>query len=499
MAPASQSLMKGQSIKTSASGPGIEGPVAEFIRCSFCSRYISTYGPLLTGGSVQDLGSSVFDPMIPVEELTSQLKVREIFSFASRHIFPNLRLGEVTTDLYHAWAFPLDDKLKLFSFLWSSKYQEDVLRLTYEAPVDPAGLKEQFTLKGLTLMALRNEFSTYTGQKPIDSIIMCMLVLAVHETASERIYREPSPFSPMFIGLHALELYGSRNYNPLHWKVLHELLGKYGGLESLRTFGLGWQISLADLTNSAHTLRKPICSLIDVYGRKIDLDPPLVRFAPYGGGFSPTGAEQQPGSGFSELLCLQPPVHENVVTVFSHIGELSFVINYLSMQPCGPRLLDLLADSRDLIHHRLFSQPNEADTPDRILQLNDQSYNKSVERSLEIYQITRLTMLLYATHVTFPLPRSTVVRGPLLSQLCPQIQALVARGVSSPLLLWCASVVLIALEGAEPSNGILILFQQVCGDLEVTSLETLLGILWSFAWVDSAVDHHYSGIWKDLF
>jgi hypothetical protein len=122
-----------------------------------------------------------------------------------------------------------------------------------------------------------------------------------------------------------------------------------------------------------------------------------------------------------------------------------------------------------------------------------------VVRSLEIYQITRLTMLLYATHVTFPLPRSTVVRGPLLSQLCPRIQALAAQGASSPLLLWCASVVLIALEGAKPSNEILILFQLLCRDLEVTSLETLLGILRSFAWVDSAVDHHYSGIWKNLF
>jgi hypothetical protein len=66
-------------------------------------------------------------------QLTSQLKVREIFSFAPRHIFPNLRLAEVTTELYYAWAFPLDDKLKLFSFLWSSKYQEHVPRLTYEA------------------------------------------------------------------------------------------------------------------------------------------------------------------------------------------------------------------------------------------------------------------------------------------------------------------------------------------------------------------------------
>jgi hypothetical protein len=37
-------------------------------------------------------------------------------------------------------------------------------------------------------------------------------------------------------------------------------------------------------------------------------------------------------------------------------------IHYLSMEPCGPRLLNLLAESRDLIHRRLFSQPDDGHT-----------------------------------------------------------------------------------------------------------------------------------------
>ncbi|KAJ0414336.1 hypothetical protein BJY00DRAFT_32830 [Aspergillus carlsbadensis] len=231
----------------------------------------------------------------------------------------------------------------------------------------------------------------------------------------------------------------------------------------------------------------------------MDLDPPLVLFASHGGGFSPTGAKQILGSGFNELLFLEPPIQEAIATVFTHVGELSHVIQYMSMQPCGPRLLDLLADSRDQVHHRLFSQPNETDSPDRILQLNGEPTGQMVVQSLELYHLCRLTMLLYATHVTFPIPRSTAVRGPLLTQLCPRIQALSGQGFSSPLLLWCASVLLIALDGGEPFHEILLLFRRLCRDLKVTNLETLLELLRTFAWVDSAVHDYYSGVWTNLF
>ncbi|KAL2808226.1 hypothetical protein BJX63DRAFT_409940 [Aspergillus granulosus] len=490
-------LMRSRSIK--AWEPSIEGPVADLLHCSFCSKYIRSRGPLLTGGSVQDIGSGHFDPMIPINGRISQLRVREILSFATLHIFPNLR-PLATAELYQAWVFPFDDELRLYAFLWSSKYQENVLRLTYSAPEDPAGMKEQHSLKGLTLGALHQEINTYTGQKQIDSIIMCMLVLALNETAGERIYRDQSPFAPTFTGLHGLEIYGSRDPNPHHWKVMHELLGKYGGLESLRIFGLAWQVSLADLTNAVHTLRKPLYPLVDVYGQLLELDPPLVLFAPFGGGFSSTdGKLQTPGSGFKELLSLDPPVYKQIVTVLSNVGELSHVIHYMSMQPCGPRLLDLLADSRDLVHHRLFSLPDENDAAGQILQLNHQSADNSPEQSRELYLICRLAMHLYVTHVTFPVPRPAAVRGLLLQRLCPRLQAVSGQGVSSALLLWCVSVALIASGGAENFDEIWILFKKLCRDLNMTSLDTLLNTLRTFAWVDSAVQHHYTRITKDFF
>lgn len=487
-------LASSQSLARKTCAPKNEGTMADLVRCPFHNKHIRTDGRLLTSGSVHDLGSGIFDPMIPINERTLKLRVREIVSFANRHIFPNIRSLDLP-DLYRTWAFPFDDdELKLFTLLWSTKYHEGVLRLTYGAPEDPAGLKEQLTLKGLTLRALRKEVRSYTGQKPVDSIIRCIFVLAVNGAVSERIYREPSPFVPMFIGLHGIEVYGSRDYDPLHWKVMHQLLEKHGGIEALRLFALAWQVSVADLLHAAHTIRKPLYPMVDIYGQQLDLDPPLVLFTPYGFGDSQNSAtSQKPGSGFNELLFMEPPVYQKLVTVLSHVGELSYVMDCMSTQPYDPRLLDVLGDSRDLVHHRLF-MPNEHDTPDQILQLEVQSHSDTHEQCMNLYLICHLAMLLYATHVTFPLPRPTVVRGTLLRSLCPRLQSTIGQDCSSPLLLWCTSLALIALDGTGPSDEILILFKNLCRNLQVSSLEKLLSILRSFAWVDSAVLHHYASI-----
>ncbi|KAL2811750.1 hypothetical protein BJX63DRAFT_267188 [Aspergillus granulosus] len=482
-----RSVNQGQPIKPRARRIG-ESQVGS-VCCSFCGKYIRSYGTLSTSGSLYDLGSGL-DPTIPVNERTSRLRAHEIFSFACKHILPHLRGSLDLPDLYQTWAFPFDnDDLKLFTFLWSSKCQEDVLRLTYGVPQEPAGLKEQLILKGLTLRTLRKEIGSYTGQKPIDSIIRCILVLTVNDTGSacQQICREPSPFAPTFPGLHALEVYGSRDFNSLHWRSMHTLLEKYGGLKALRLFALAWQISVVDLTDAAQTLRKPLYPMIDVYGQKLELDNPLKLFAPYG-----CGDSQKPGSGFNELLLLEQPVHQELITVFSHVGELSYAMDYIATRSYDPRLLELLADSRDLVHHRLFSQPNEHDTPDQILHLDGQATGH--EQSLELYLICRLSVLLYATHVTFPIPKSTVVRSLLLHSLCPKLQSIGDQGISSPLLLWCTSVALIALDGADPSAEILALFQKLCRNLQVTSLENLLKILYLFAWSDSAIRHHYTSL-----
>ncbi|KAH6949410.1 hypothetical protein BKA56DRAFT_538382 [Ilyonectria sp. MPI-CAGE-AT-0026] len=455
--------------------------------CSFCGKPQPrhTQAPAT---QVWDIGSGSFDPMIPIDDTTSRLRVQDILNFASTAIWPNFRPLGYTSKCYQLWTFPFDDKVKLYAVLWSTAYHQDVLRLTYGSPGHRVGSKEQFRLKGLALECLRKEVSTHTGAKPIDSIIMCILFLAVNDTHGTRLYRDKSPFNPPFCRLHALHIYGSRDYHALHWTIIQDLLGRWGGVEALQTFALAWLLSLSDIMNAAHTLQKPIYPCLGVDGKKLVMEPPLLLFAPYGFHL----AQDTAGSGFDELLFMDPPVQRKLVTTFSHIGQLSCVLQYYSRNPCSEEALDLLGDSRNYVHHSLFSTPDENASTEQILQCTGQSA-EAIELSRELYLACRLALYLHATHVTFPIPRSTLVRGPLLQLLCPKIQSLADRGVSGPLLLWCASVALITTDMAS-AGQMLALFKKLCRDLKLEGLDDLLVLLRTFAWVDTAVEHHYEKI-----
>ncbi|KAL5359482.1 hypothetical protein BJX96DRAFT_148514 [Aspergillus floccosus] len=466
--------------------------------CTFCGRYLRLPNPNERVDSlIRDVGAGCFDPMIPVNELTSQLQVREILHFATNQIWPNFRPLGYTAKCYQLWVFPLEDKVRLYAVLWSASYHQDVLRLTYGG--SRQGSKEQFYLKGLALESLRKAVSSYKGTTPIDSIIMCILFLAVNDTHGIKLFRDPSPFTPTFTGIHALDIYGSRDYHALHWKVIQDLLGQFGGISVLREFALAWLLSISDIMNAAHTFRKPIYPALGVDGKMLQLDPPFVLFAQYGAISQGEVRSKEPGSGFDELLSLSPPVRQGLVTVFAHVGQLSHVLQHFSKAPCSPAALDHLGDSRNLVHHRLFSLPDENDDIEQILLVSARKPGKDIKVSKELYLTCRLAVHLYASHVTFPIPQTTVVRVPLLQSLYPKLQFLANQGVSGPLLLWCAVVSLVASHGTPIADWLLVLVKNLCGKLKVMGLDHLLKLLRSFAWVDVAVKHHYEGLLGDIF
>jgi hypothetical protein len=110
--------------------------------------------------------------------------------------------------------------------------------------------------------------------------------------------------------------------------------------------------------------------MIDVHGKELDLDPPLALFAPDACDL----LLRRPGSGFNELLLMEHPVHRRVVEVFSHVGELSYAMEIIAAESyTSSQRLKLLADSRNLVHHRLFSLPNEEGAPEQILSFDSQS------------------------------------------------------------------------------------------------------------------------------
>ncbi|KAJ0425968.1 hypothetical protein BJY00DRAFT_274093 [Aspergillus carlsbadensis] len=423
--------------------------------------------------------------------------MQEILHFAGTQIWPNFRPLGYTADCYQSWVAPDNDKLTTYAILWSASYHLDVLRLTYGDKNRQRESNEQLYLKGLTLTTLRGAIEAYTGETPIDSIIMCILYLAVNDTVGRGVSRDPSPFTPLFTGLHSLDFYGSRDYHPLHWTVIQDLLARFGGITVLRAHAVAWLLSIADIMNAIHTLRKPIYPCLGVNGSILNLDNPLKLFAAHG--VQVEAGSKHPGSGFRDLLSLAPPVKQEHLPPLANIGEYSYVLQCLSDQACSPRALDLLGDCRNLVHYRLFALADENDATEEIINSEGSPKAADAERTKEIYLTCRLATTLFAIHVTFPIPRSSPVSARLLDSLCPKLQALVDQGVSNRILLWAASVTLIALDGKPLHKEMMKLFLKLCRDLGITSLDELLKMLRSFAWMDAAIEHHYQGQWKDIF
>ncbi|KAL2802447.1 hypothetical protein BJX63DRAFT_415068 [Aspergillus granulosus] len=184
------------------------------------------------------------------------------------------------------------------------------------------------------------------------------------------------------------------------------------------------------------------------------------------------------------LACLSPPISQGVIDVFANVGQYSRVIQHYATDACGPAILDLLGDSRNLVHHRLFSLPNGND--DLKLVVDSCGYaTEDIQLTREIYLLTRLSVILYAVHVSFPTPRSTRLREQLLTALSPMFHKLVGRA-PGPLILWCLVIVVLSSGDTAPSQ-LLGYVVRLCVKLKVDSKEKLVRLLCSFAWVECAV------------
>ncbi|KAF7593803.1 hypothetical protein BBP40_010860 [Aspergillus hancockii] len=467
-------------------------------RCSVCGGLLPS-APAIRGDfpgdqSVEFFGAGSYDPALPLDSESSALRVHELLHHANTRIWPYFRPLGYTANCYRSWVFPYDEKVKLYAILWSTSYHRDTLRATYDASSQQFDSKEQLQLKALALRSLRAAVANVTQSTAPDGIVMCILFLAVNDLHRTGISRDPSPFSPSFTSLHYLDFYGSRDYHPLHWNVVCKIVENYGGIETLRIFALAWLLCISDLMNAVHLLRKPIFPLLGAEGKRLasHLHPPLLLFRSHSHHFSRSTA----GSSFLDLLFLIPPVKREIVTAFVNLGEYSSVLQHYSREPYGPVVLDLLGDSRNLTHHHLLSLPDENDHVMQILEYDDHPLEQ-IEMSRDIYLTCRLSAILYAVHVTFPIPRSAFLRETILAQLCPRVTRLLDQNVSSRLLLWCVVIATIAL--GEKAGQLTPYVNWLCHELRVDTFEELLGLLRSFAWVDAAAQGRCEEIWAKSF
>ncbi|KKK16356.1 hypothetical protein AOCH_006985 [Aspergillus ochraceoroseus] len=250
--------------------------------CSTCGGLLPPSAPASRGQasrvpSPQPLGTGSYDPLLPVDPVASGLKVQELLHFAVTVIWPHFRPLSYAGDCYHSWVFPVENNVQLYAILWASSYHRDVLRVTYgrEPQLDS---KEQLQLKGLALKSLQAELANISGSSPLDGVVMCVLYLAVNERYMTKVFRDPSPFCPPFQNLHALDFYGSRDYHPLHWNVVQDIIQRFGGIEVLQAFALAWLVSISGLMNAIHTLQKPVYPILGVDGKRLDLPPHYYYF-----------------------------------------------------------------------------------------------------------------------------------------------------------------------------------------------------------------------------
>ncbi|KAF3392435.1 hypothetical protein F1880_008905 [Penicillium rolfsii] len=294
---------------------------------------------------------------------------------------------------------------------------------------------------------------------------------------------------------------------------MQELVQRSGGIENLKTGRLTWLLSLSDIFGAFQVIRKPIYPMITVAGRRLVLQRPGLLFNPYGYHESSTtlllaGLNTPPGFGFQEFSFLWPPVKRDITAAFINLGKYSVVVQHYTSTECNDRVLDLLGDSRDLIHHRLLSLPDESEPCELIFEVPpDQSTDTESEHnklsllfSQQIYHTCRLSALLYTLHVTFPISHFRAPAQLILGALVPRIKWLCAHQVSRPVLVWCVAVSISVLGDNTPEFEDLVSNMiSMSREVGVDSVDTLLAFLQSFAWVVAAVGDRWRDLWEKIF
>ncbi|CEL11535.1 hypothetical protein ASPCAL14636 [Aspergillus calidoustus] len=452
---------------TSSSGPIPHPTVAATTtvmpsaQCQSCGGRISSRTIRPPPWGLQTFQAGNLDPLVLFDTNLVGIDVQRILNVAGAHIWPSMRPLDYSSNCYRSWVFPFEDKLKVYIVLWSTCYYRDMLRITHGPPGQEIDSKQQLYLRALVIRRLREEVDNIESVATPDGLVMTILFLAVNVAHRTGLGRDASPFSPPFTGLHTLDIYGSRKYHPIHWDIMHNIIRRFGGVSSLKVFAIAWHVSIADLMHAANTLQKPIYPALGVHGQVLDLVPPLALFHIPGLDL-PTA--RIPGLGFQVLACLSPPIRQDVIHVFAEVGQYSCVIQHYGTHPCGAAVLDLLGDSRNLVHHRLFSLPSEKDDLNQVLgscgDVLEQTWH-----TWQVYLLVRLSAILYAIHVSFPIPRSTQLRERVVAALSPMFPAFIERPAIYPLLLWSLVIVVIA-SGDSAPRQLLDHVAELCGRLK---------------------------------
>lgn len=109
--------------------------------------------------------------------------------------------------LTKSWLAPnWENKLLIYSTLWSASCHRDVLRISYGSN-SVLDTKDQLYYKGRILSLLHEHVADFTKEEWRDGVIIATLYLAVNETDRRDPSRDPNPFTPHFVDLQSLSFY----------------------------------------------------------------------------------------------------------------------------------------------------------------------------------------------------------------------------------------------------------------------------------------------------
>jgi hypothetical protein len=344
------------------------------------------------------------------------------------------------------------------------------------------------------LQMVQDELALSTAATVTDEIILAVLYIATNYKVRGRVARDPSPFTPPVVGIHHVDIFGTGEFHPLHWQALKDLIRGRGGLETLRMTTLPWLVTLADLFHAVGCLEKPAYQLLDLTGKPIVYSPPCQALR------IPQPWPPQV-SGFAKLGSLEPPVHQSIIDTLQDITEYSHCLDTLSQRDSYN--IDELGDFRDIIHHRLMTLPNDEVLCEFIMDLSGDPKPpfEAQHRTRFTYLLLRSAMLLYITHVTFPLPRPLLLRQRLLGDIASHFTKVGGDfhpQVPVELYIWPAVIAAIAARD-EPCRALFVgIVRRLCCLRMVVTFEEFLALIRAFAWVRCACDEGALGVWDEV-
>lgn len=264
--------------------------------------------------------------------------------------------------------------------------------------------KTALTHKGKTLSLIKSTLEDLENlsQLDIERLMLSIGILGVHEFDPAHVEHKPLPFVPFHPAANWISLWGRSDPIEAHIQAAMGLAHRLGGPKALMTPGLGFMTSLSDIFfASCHWLKPSFrdCFWDDVHIFDVmpdELCRPVSNLTDQ--------LPSLPGIGFASLAGGVPPT---ALSVFTEVAYTDRILAGSNVQGHPTQPIQRL---RLATCHRILSLASwdeirsEADTTDQEACDTSTQTGYRGKSYRAVYEICRLTCVIYANACFFPLP-----------------------------------------------------------------------------------------------